>query len=283
MSSLKVLKRWFPTFFTYEKAVLESVALNLEEKACEIFQKQISLYNSISRLNNHREINMYCIRKGKVWFDDELRFPLNLPEIKLAKVKIREKNKNDVPKGNKPLTVEIWMVKGQVFSMIFNNSPKYLKNSECEIIDVKILEDPMQQLNLSTLEKPSKSLNEWLGESLTKLTLITAFAPLPLSVRAKQLKELNCSFPADWMDFIELCNGLEFERCKIYGLYNIRQINTDKFDLLVLAERSDTSLLVINRSLNDGYIYILNVENDDAEPIVYEKSFHKALIRYLEI
>lgn len=118
-------------FFPYEKAILDSVAVQLNEEAREIFNRQINLYNRVDRLTNNREINMYFIKWFKSRNNEIIQFPLIIPEIKLAKSKVMFKN--DKGEILAKIPCEVWLVSGHVFSMHFKSSPTQFIKYEFEV------------------------------------------------------------------------------------------------------------------------------------------------------
>ncbi|MCL6613427.1 MAG: hypothetical protein K6U03_02210, partial [Firmicutes bacterium] len=62
----------------------------------------------------------------------------------------------------------------------------------------------------------------------------------------------------------------------------IRQIVLKERNLLVLAEGIDATMLVIDCMQNDGHIYFINAEEDDAKLIDYGNLFSNALIKYVK-
>lgn len=271
---------WVPIFLPYEKAILSAVQSHLSIDAQNIFYKQISLINKVQRLSKNKEINMYCKKGWKIRFDDTLRFPLDLPEVKLAKVKI--KFNDDSNQTYKTINAEIWLVEGHVFSITFNISPlPYLKNS-FDIVRVEILEDPMQKTMISTINEVDTSfIYAWIKQNFPNLEIEKVFAPLLPELINKKLKEFDCVFPDDWLELLRYCDGFKLDKCSVYGLHDARQVNTDENQLIVITEGFGSKLLTINRDKKDGIIYYMDLATDTFEFIDYGKSFKVALVRYL--
>lgn len=271
---------WVPIFLPYEKAVLCAIESHLSIDAQNIFHKQISLINKVQRLSKNKEVNLYRKKGWKIHFDDTLRFPLDLPEVKLGKVKI--KFKDDSNQTHKIINAEIWLVEGHIFSITFNISPlPYLKNS-FDIVRVEILEDPMQKTIVSTIDEIENSfIYAWIKQNFPNVKIEEIFSPLLPERINKKLKEFDCKFPDDWLELLNYCDGFKLDKCSVYGLHDVRQVTTDENQLIIITEGFGSKMLTINRDKKDGIIYYIDLAIDTFEFIDYGNSFRVALGRYL--
>lgn len=275
-----IFKNFFRIFFDYEKEILLQIEKKLSQEARIIFQNRINQINKVCRLWKYKNVNMYYIKNGKSSFDEKSQFPLNLSEVKFAKVKI-EYTKNNIKQ--KTITAIIWLVEGHIFSIHFNISPKILKKGNYKITDVEILCDPMQKIDVTkTIISDDSNVRKWLNQSLKDINIKSIYTPLLPDIQNKKLKELNTFFPKDFIEVIKKCNGFEVDKCIIYGLYDTREIQFNEHELVVIVEGNRAKLLVIDLFLNDGHVYLIDCEYDSVKLIDYGDSFFNALIRYLE-
>jgi hypothetical protein len=93
--------------------------------------------NKVQRHADDREVNLYCMNRGKAFLDESLRFPNRSPEMLLATTSVKSFGLK------RPLRAEIWMSNGRVFSIVFNKSPRDI-GDDAEVSDLKVLADPMK-------------------------------------------------------------------------------------------------------------------------------------------
>jgi hypothetical protein len=124
-------------FTVIEKAVLDRVAELLQEPARSRFLQWIRLVNSIQRLWEDKEVDLYV----KSWFRTvlapaDLKFSYPKEEYKLARIRLTSRE------SRFKTTADVWVANGQVFSIEFAQTPRKL-GSDFEITDAQLLQDPM--------------------------------------------------------------------------------------------------------------------------------------------
>ncbi len=275
-----MFKKFFNIFFEYEKDILLQLENKLSQEARIIFQNRINQINKVCRIWGNKEVNMYYIKNGKPGFDEKSQFPLNLTEVKFAKIKI-ECNKDNTKQ--KIITAVIWLVKGHIFSIHFNISPKILKKDNYKTTDVEILCDPMQKIDVTkTIISDDSDIRKWLNQSLKGIKIKLIYTPLLPDIQNKKMKELKAFFPKDYIEVINKCNGFDTEKNIVHGLFDTCEIDFEEHELVVIVEGIGAKLLVIDNLLNDGHVYFIDCEDDSANLIDYGDSFFNALIKYLE-
>ena len=150
MTFIKLLERFKligkNSFYPLESGAIEAVIQHLNEDAAEILKRQVAAINKIQRLIGDKEVDFYHKRNGKLAFDDRLCFPDKTTERLLATVQLFSTDKR------RKLKIELWLVKGQLFCLTFDRSPKVFfgpkefKSIQPEIAEVNILIDPMNEL-----------------------------------------------------------------------------------------------------------------------------------------
>lgn len=272
--------RWLTAFRKYEKSILKSIESELENRAQKLFRAQLNQVNKVVRSNSDKEVNMYRMKRGKPSFDKEIQFALDLPEVKLAEVKIEYKN-DDKRISLKKLTAELWIVNGYIFSLTFNISPKFLKKEPFEITEIIILENPLKKIELITIKVEHSYVEKWLKDVLVDFEIKKLFAPFPEEIHKKRTKEFECKLPSDWIELMNYCNGFELEQCSVYGFYNMRQVVTNDTELLILTEGYGSKILSVDKTKNDGHVYCIDVADDTGKFVDFGEYFKEALKKYL--
>lgn len=124
-------------FRSYEKAILESVANCLSGTARDLFLVQMRSVNKVQRHAKDKEVNLYCMKGGKAFLDESVRFKNRSGDLLLATALLR------IEEGIKPIRVEVWISNGRLFSMTFDQSPSALvRQSSAAVTDTKLHADP---------------------------------------------------------------------------------------------------------------------------------------------
>ncbi|POZ52861.1 hypothetical protein [Methylovulum psychrotolerans] len=252
-------------FYKFERNIIEEVKAHLESEAGIRLQKQVDGINKIQRLAGGKEVNLYHIQRGKPTFDNSLRFPSACDEALLANMNLIHPEKH-----NTKLKVEVWLVKGQLFSLLFNKPPKQffigldLKLLEPEMADVKIWFDPMlpQIPSISRLANDAMS-TEWLQEWV-KISRVTELCKaLSSTERESVLRKINAQLPFDYLTLMAQTEGMKLSTCTIYGVSKIRKVVCPDENYYLLAEIEGLGALVVKEGSEDAKLYLFNYENND--------------------
>lgn len=144
LSFLKSLLRRRNDFFPFERAILDAVFSRMTDETRMLLLRQVEVINTIQRLSDGKEVNLYRTRLGKADFDNTLRLPNSPTELLIATVHLKK------PSSKTTLKADVWMAEGRLFSLEFNISPKRFFENESlsdvrpEIVDVEILCDQFQ-------------------------------------------------------------------------------------------------------------------------------------------
>ena len=111
-------KRGRAVFRSYELQVLDSVRSALSPAAAEMLDRQIATIESVSRLYEDRESDLYPSRKGPQVRDPAIAFANKAQDLRLATVTLRG------PRGSGKAIMSA--VFGHVFQLSFKPSPKTL-------------------------------------------------------------------------------------------------------------------------------------------------------------
>ena len=269
-------------FYPFEKRIIEEVEARLNSEGCSRLQQQVEAINKIQRLADGKEVNLYQMRNGKPAFDEKLRFPDGRTEALLASARLVH------PENGTKLEVKIWLVKGKLFSLEFNKSPKQffvdssLDSIQPEIIDVKIRFDPMHPPPIST-DKPidESALTGWLREWHAKGQVAGLHASLPKSEQATYLDSIDALLPPDYLELVAETEGVELAACVVYGLAGIRHVVLPEATYYMLAEIEGLGALAVKDGNRNAELYFLHYEDNDARPV--GTSFQKAIVDLLKL
>jgi len=140
---LSFLGRTTSGLYDFESLAIEEVITHLGNAGPQV-RRQIEVVNRVQRIAGGKEVDLYCMRAGKVAFDDRLRFP-GIDEARLATVILHE----GTP-GRHKLKLELWLANGRLFSLIYDRPPQEffgasrLRDVRPSIADVRIETDPLQ-------------------------------------------------------------------------------------------------------------------------------------------
>jgi hypothetical protein len=153
----KLLGREGRSLYPFERAAISEVAARLGEAGHKLRQ-QIDTINKVHRLVSGKEVNLYRMRGGRPDFDDALRLTGVNDEALLATVWLKH------PGGlASALKLEIWLVDGQLFSLIYDKPPdaffvgRRLNSVQPVIVDMRISLDVTER----SIPAPRRRLLPW--------------------------------------------------------------------------------------------------------------------------
>ena len=133
-------------FYPFELKILAAVQDRLNEESRELLQKQINAINRVQRIAKGVEVNCYQMHHGKSVCNKDICFPILQEEARLATVTLAHPKKNDT------LKAVIWIVRGCLFSIVFNKPPGVfygcnIRNINPSFIKIMIWVDPVAVTN----------------------------------------------------------------------------------------------------------------------------------------
>ena len=273
---LRTLLNWLvPSLKPLEKMIINTLAENLYKKEKTVLLKQVKRINMVQRHSECKEVNLYCIKRGKPYFDEELLFPLKEGEIKLATILFQSL------KDRKKYSVDFWIVNGRLFSLVFNHSPKHLSVNDIKIEEITVFINPM--LGIASKEQKSLSkdaLTGWLREWSKKWSITNLREPLSHTQRKKICEQIDIKLPSEYLEIISQTEGLKIDGCLIYGLSEMRDIVTPETNYYILADIEGRGVLAVKRESADDNIYFLSYE--DGQAINVGRSFRRAIEQILQ-
>lgn len=266
---LSLLKKLFGSgaeFYSFESQILDEVITRLAPEAGALLHTQIQAVNKIQRCLDYKKVNLYSIYRGKPNFDDAPHFRNTADEALLASIQLR------APDRQEKMTAEVWLVKGHLFSLIFNKQPrgffgtKRLEEVQADIAGVKIWLDPMRPVAVAD-EKliDASALTGWLREWYDQGRVSELCSPLPDSERAGYLDQIDAALPSDYLEFVMQCEGARLESGIIYGIAAARQVALPSANYYILAEFDDLGVVAVRRGEYSGQLYLLQYDDDSQE------------------
>jgi len=273
--NIRILFNWLiPPLNSLEKKLLSAVASHLAPDAQSLFKKQIEQINFVQRHALNKEVNLYCMRNGKAFYDKCLRFPFDQEEVKLSSILISNTD------NHTKYDVAIWLIKGFLFSIEFSYSPKGLIADQVEIINVKLLVDPMRPAK--TKHKDSVNINAlqgWILALAVKWHVTDLKEPLPKTEREDVISKLAIKLPSDYLELVTQTEGMKLDGCCILGLSEIRDLLMERSNYYVLAEIEGKGVLALRQNSGDTEIKFIGFEEDDE--VGLGSSFRYALERMI--
>jgi hypothetical protein len=259
-----------------EKKLLSELGDHLSPEARLLLSRQVEQVNLVQRHAKGKEANLYCLIRGKRSFDENFVFPVNKVEVKLARMRFVSM---DVPTV---FRVDFWVVRGHIFSLQYDQSPRRLRADRVEIEDVAVLIDPMMRID----DKPRRSigvdvLTGWLSEWSTKWSLTKLKDPLSKAQRESIVRELDTELPGDYLQLVGQTEGMEIDGCLIHGLSEIRDLVMPEANYYILAEIQGRGVLVVTQESSGADIRFFDYEG--GRPINVGSSFRSAVEQQLEI
>ena len=243
-----------PSLTPLEQRLIAIVTDKLPASAASLLTAQLRQVNLVQRHSEQKEVNLYAQHGRQNKFDHATLFPLK-SEAKLATVKFRCLNLD------KPITAEMWIVDGHLFSFEFNNSPKICAEADIEVLTVTVHIDPLTPIVSSpeTLVAPLHGwIKEWSEQGLVKFIR----RPLSQEKRDELIRELETQLPLDYLEAIAQSEGLSINGWQVFGLSEIRSvIETDK-SYYLLAEKENSGVVGVVRSDWSGDLHYINFEDN---------------------
>lgn len=267
-------------FYPFEIRMIEEVKNRLEGEGASLLQRQLDAINKIQRLAEGKEVNLYQMRFGRAAFDEKLRFPIADDEALLATVSLLDQHTRS------KLKIEIWVVKGRLFSLVFNKSPKQffaglsLNSVQPEISDVKVWFNPMRASD-TPVGAPTIVLTGWLEAWHAKGRVAGLCPPFPHARRSAFLDRIDAKLPPDYLELTEQTEGATLANCVVNGLSRIRTIVFAEANYIVLAEIETRGVLAVKDGSRDAELYLLDHESDEVRRM--GTSFEKAVAALLKL
>ena len=262
---MSYLWKYQSRFYPLERVLVDKVIDSAPECYQGNLRSQIDCINSICRLADFKEVNLYRLRKGKPTFEQSISLPFSGTEHVICSILFT------FPDLKGSIKVKAWLVEGFLFSLTFDKSPKDFKRRKNVII--KEIHSNYEGLNKQVAQEFAQNVKYEL-KMIAGLLGDYHYARLkkPLSVQEKKrlLDGLATKLPDDYLQLILFADGFEVEDGIVYGLKTIRQVVTDNMNYLILAEHQN-GFIAVSEGSGQGNIYYYATEDDDV--VVMGRSF----------
>ncbi|UCH34931.1 MAG: hypothetical protein JSV65_00820 [Armatimonadota bacterium] len=266
-----LLKRFFASaeLRAYESLCLDGWKGVLSAEAVAILDRQLRLPNRrVQRGFAGKVVVSYCLGDPDCEkLPPETRFLLQSEtSITFASIVIRGKGPH---KGPHSLKANILLSDGIFGALVFDRKPhtvfdypKGVKRDEIEVIEVRVLIDPMCPEALATQPIPdSSALLGWVREWAETRQARDLRTPLSAGARERILQNLDARLPDDYLDVIAQTEGLRMGACQVRGLSEIPTVPEPEATFYILADIDDRGGVGVAQGGTDAELYYL--DNDD--------------------
>lgn len=262
MSSLFLkLKQWLVyggsfQLRPYEAACLAAWRETLADKAVDLLDQQLKRLTVYQRYGKERLLCFYDMTdKSCSGWPKEILFPCQMDEVSVARLELS-------PAANSKVVVKADMTlsRGRFFGIEFNKSPKCLQNG-VEVVDVKMLVDPMRQHEAQapiSVSEISGRLQDW----MRRMAATDLRKPLSEARREELVRTIDAKLPDDYLELASATDGATIKGWRIYGLLEIRRIVQPSANFYLLAEAKDGRALGVIQEADDAHIYVVSPEDE---------------------
>ena len=258
-------------FNSLENRILLEVKLKLQDPARILLEKQLEKINLIQRPGK-RETNCYSMKHGKAVLSPNIQFPNKTAELRFASVKF---NVHDICCE---FSVDLYLVRGYFFSMVFSSDPSLIRNKgeDIKISEVQLYHNPMMPISefpeRSTHYKP---FSGWLQELEDKYIINDKKPPIKEKEKERLLTNISAELPNEYLKFVEQVDGCTIQNCSILGIAEIYGVVMPGFDYYVLIKIGSAKVIAVRANSKDGVMYLLDFEG--SEPIPLGNSFRQII------
>ena len=268
-----LLKRLFGStkLHAYERHALDAWRSRLSPVAVAILDRQLGRYDFVQRQSAGKATYLFCLRDPSCakWPSDAL-FPLRTEDARaLARIKLTAGGGQSRPS----LAAAVMVGQGRFLGIEFDRRPdrvfpKGVKAEEIEVTDVKLLADPMSPDPYATAPlTDTGQLRGWLREWAESWELREARQPLPPASGEKLIGQVEAKLPADYLVLVAQVEGLQAGHCRIHGLSQIWNFVWPDESFYILADIEGRGAVGVRRGDEDGVLYYLDNEDDEAQAV----------------
>lgn len=226
-------------------------------------EEQIRSINKIQRHTECKEVNFYRLQKRKPAFDEATRLPFDQDEYKYCVIYF------SVPDSDVVFIVDIWIVRGFLFSLTFNRSPKNFLRCD------QIITEQVKRLPAATINPLCEPACGDIATSIKGLLGVDEISNVQSSANTPSFHTTESVLPCDYQDFHSLTGGFQVKSWVVHGCSSVRHIVLDAGSFFVLAE-DPRSLLVVEERSETAKIFLIDTESD-GQPVFVGTSFISAL------
>jgi hypothetical protein len=211
-----------PPLREWERRLLDEVGRALPTSLVDAFSSQVREINYVQRHQDGREINFYRMKGGEPNVSAASRISTPSDEYLLARVRVEQS-------GNSPVTCQLWVVCGLVFSITCNAATRKIgASAKIQVLDLHLPVDETELRN----------------------PLIDSLSP-----------ELRSEYEKRVADGRMFGGGVQ-----LLEPGKLRQVVSDGFEYCVLGESTEAELLLARCEKSQQGLFFLNVEEGNVRP-----------------
>jgi hypothetical protein len=246
-----------PTFRPYERTILDALIDKFDSEARSLLSQQIQKVNYVQRHADDKEVNLFSLKWGKPFFNKDIKFPMDREEVKVAEVYFY------TSANSKSMRATIWFVRGYIFSIEFDQTPKIMKKDKVQVDKIIVFVNPMiesekDKKKIITIDGVERTIGNW----LKKWKSPRVYKPLTNKLRNELVDHFNGKLPDDYIDIIAQTDGVETKEFTIYGLKEIRSLIMPDQNYYILATMALKGVLCVEQGSERNEIYYLSYERD---------------------
>lgn len=251
---------WWNRFTKLESALLESLQATLPPEPRSILEQQLRAITSIRRFSGDREVLCYRKKGRHLRGKSVLPFPAQRAELKFCTIHF------SLPGLTKSWTADFHSVSGYFFSIAFTPAAKGIKNrKDIQVDRVDILADlmvrtPERSFDTQPLRREVIDLPGWVKELERIFPVSDLYAPLAQSVRMQFQNEMTGVLPGDYLELINLTEGLTVGKISVLGISQVYEVVLPDWNYYLIAELHCAGTLAVKAHGLDSGIYFLDYE-----------------------
>lgn len=242
--------------------MLARVQQALAANSAEILRLQIGNIDRVDRMADGREI--LCYQRADRRVPD---FAAKQTELRFATVHF------SVIGMTQSWTAHFYLVRGHFFSIVFTPTAKMIRSADTLKIDrVEILSDPSHAIasrsaETKPIERGSVILPSWLEKLESTSQISGLFEALSPSARQHFLRELTGALPFDYLELVDVCEGLDIGNLSILGLSQVYEIVLKDWNYYAIAEVHSIGVLAVKVHTRQPEVYFLSYAGAAPRPM----------------
>ena len=216
--------------------MLAAVEAKLDPVHARWFAAQVEEINYVQRRLGGREVGLYVIHSGRVRRNASLRFPMEGREWRLARARLH-------CNGAK-WSAAVHLADGYLTSIEYDGPPPPA-DVEDATIDVEIFKPPPARTLRSS--GPAPLLAGWLQRYASRVGITNIDPPLTVDDRAMMVAKLETKLPADYLDFLAQCDGVQIGSLSIVGASEAYETRTEDGEYIVIGQLGGKGALAVRK------------------------------------
>ncbi len=243
----------------YEHAAFRRIRNELCDDAKSVLDYQLSKMNLVQRLSNEKEVNLYSMAGPKKPIKLDLLFADQGEERLLATLTIESASDRKFK-----ITATVWLVRGQIFSLIFDKPPLKLMDDKYIVSSCCLHIDPMRPNSLEHMAIPGTTP---IIDRLNEIYPVSEITP-PLSEKIlKNGRSLDSlKLPLEFRELLCEASSCRIGHWRILGA-EAREVQIDETELLIIAENSGSANLCVIQNCDEPILTTYNYSTQESHQL----------------